>query len=154
MKTSLLIGVLMVAILAFGHASGLNAFPQNNCGYDPEEAWYSELKRAVHNSQKDVERFGELIDKLNDAARQSSNASRHNAVGQILHEMVQEIRQIHDKLEKKYFLPDEMTAPEVYASDPVHRGSAAVFSRTHARLTVMEEIYRVCNQMHEPAIQK
>ena len=154
MKKSLLIGVLMATILAFGHVSGLNAIPQDSYGYDPDEAKYGQLKRIIHKSQKDVARFGELLDKLNEAARESSNASRHNAVGQILHEMVQEIRQVHDKLEKKYFLPDEMTAPKVYASDPVPEGSAAVFSSTHARLATMEEIYRVCNQMQEPAIQK
>jgi hypothetical protein len=154
MKPFPLIGILIVTVLAIGHADSLNAALQSIHENNPGETNYSDLKRAIHKNQADVERFGELLDELNDASHDSNNAHRQTAVGQILYEMVQEIRLVHKSLEKNYYLPGDAAPDEACKSGPAPEDSAVVLRHSHSRLAAMEEIYRACNQMQEPAIQK
>ena len=157
MTRALLLGVLMAVGLAFGHTHGLNAASQDKSENDRDEAIFCELKQTIHKDQRDLERFDDLLKRLDGASRESNSAHRQALVGEIVNEMRQEIKQLRHKLSAKFFLPEETVTSEVNAGeagDSPPEVSTAVFSGGQERLTAMEEIYRSCNEIQEPAMRR
>ncbi|MEJ2720568.1 MAG: hypothetical protein P8181_05435 [bacterium] len=149
MKTAFRFCVLGTAVLAFSLGLVSAAAARDGSGQRDTEGEYAGLHAAAKRDEQNLLRFSGLLERLDAAAKESNNAHREGVVGEIISEMDQEIRQVHHKLDKTYFLPDEVVVA-------VREGGehAVMLTRARARLIAREELCRVCTEIQEPAIDK